>query len=343
MVHEHRNYVPAFALSLALAWYLVRAARALSRPAPLAAVIGVAILAALSTVTFARASIWANEPVLARYMAQHHPGSYRAQSQLARIRAAQQGSAHDLFMAFRAVAHSNDLSVYPLIRLQRIVSALLGQVEHGMLREAREIPAEALRDVRWDPDELYLDARQLRAVSAALNREIESRLRAAVLWVETLTEFDQIQLCIRMAKEGCAALLDDALHWTAVALAHARMGVRARAELLVLRGRFLALDGRIDEAIELTRQAASLDADNLMPVLNEVVLLGRAGRFDEANALLAKVEALEVPGRTRRGVIEADRLLRMMSTEGVDAADPAADSAALDIDPGPRLGAAPAR
>jgi hypothetical protein len=121
------------------------------------------------------------------------------------------------------------------------------------------------------------------------------------------------------------------------------MGVRARSELLVLRGRFLALDGRIDEAIAHARQAASLDADNLMPVLHEVVLLGRAGRFDEADALLAKVEALEVPGRTRRGVIEAGRLLRMMSTEGVDAADPAADSAALDIDPGPRLGAAPAR
>jgi tetratricopeptide (TPR) repeat protein len=200
-----------------------------------------------------------------------------------------------------------------------------------------------LRAVRWDPDELYLDARYLRAVSAALNREIESRLRAAVLWVETLTEFDQIQLCIREAKEGCAALLDDALQWTAVALAHARMGVRARAELLVLRGRFLALDGRIDEAIELTRQAASLDADNLMPVLNEVVLLGRAGRLDEADALLAKVEALEVPGRTHRGVIEAGRLLRMMRAEGADAVDPAVDPAVLDIDPGPTLGAAPAR
>jgi hypothetical protein len=80
-----------------------------------------------------------------------------------------------------------------------------------------------------------------------------------------------------------------------------------------------------------------------MPVLNEVVLLGRAGRFDEANALLAKVEALEVPGRTRRGVIEAERLLRMMRSEGADAADPAAAPDALDIDPGPRLGAAPSR
>jgi tetratricopeptide (TPR) repeat protein len=281
--------------------------------------------------------------MLARYMAQYHPGSYRAQSQLARIRAAEQGSAHELFMAFRAVARSNDLSVYPLIRLQRIVSALLGQVERGMLRDAREIPAEALRDVRWDHDELYLDARHLRAVSAALNREIESRLRAAVLWVETLGEFDQLQLCIQEAREGCVALLDDALHWTAVALAHARMGVRARAELLVLRGRFLALDGRIDEAIELTRQAASLDADNLMPVLHEVVLLGRAGRLDEADALLAKLKALEVPAHTRRGVIEAGRLLRLMRTEGADAAGPAAVPAAPDIDPGPRLGAAPAR
>lgn len=338
MVHEHRNYLPSFALSLAVAWYLVRGARALSRPGPLAGIVAVALLTALSTVTFARASIWGNESVLARYMAQNHPGSYRAQSQLARMRAAEQGSAHDLFMAFRSVARANRLSVYPLIRLRRIVTGLLNQVERGRLREAREVPAAALRDVRWDPDELYLDERQLRAVSDALNREIDARLREAVLWVETLTEFDQVQVCLRGGEQSeCAGLLDDALRWTAVALEHSRMGARARSELLILRGRFLALDGRLDEAIEHTRQAASLAPDNLMPALNEVVLLGRAGRFDEAQALLASIEALDVPGRTRRGVIEAGRLLQMMRSEGVDATDRSGVPAELDIDPGPRL------
>lgn len=342
MVHEHRNYVPAFALSLAVAWYLVRGARALTRPRALAGVAGAALLVALFTVTFARASIWSDESMLARYTVQHHPGSYRALAQLARIRAAEQASAHDLFMAFRAVAHANELSIYPLVRLQRIVTALLNQVEQGMLRDARPVTAETLRNVGWDADEIYLHAGYLGAVSDALNREIDSRLRKAVLWVETLAEFDQVQVCLRSGARGdCAGLLDDALAWTAVALEHSRMGPRARSELLILRGRFLVLDGRVDEAIELTRQAAALDPDNLMPSLNEVVLLGRAVRFDEAEALLAQIKALQVPGRTRRGVMEAERLLRMLRERGANAVDASLIPAELDIDPGPPLQASP--
>jgi tetratricopeptide (TPR) repeat protein len=340
MVHEHRNYVPAFALSVALAWYLVRGVRALARPRLFASITAVAIFAALGMVTATRASIWSDESVLARHIVAHHPGSYRAQSQLARMLAAEQATAHDLFMAYRASAYANRLAVYPLIRMQRIVTSLLTHVQAGVFIGTLPVPAEALRDARWDPDVIYLDVRFLRTVSHALNAAIDTRLRKAVLWVETLAELDQVHVCLRNSGE-CVGLLDDALAWTATALEHSRMGDRGRSELLILRGRFLALDGRMDEAIELARQAAALAPDNLIPPLNEVVLLGRAGRFDEAEALLTQLRALEVPGRSRRGVMEAERLLRMMLEQGTEVVDPS-PAAEVDIDPGPPLPVFPA-
>ena len=52
MIHEHRNYLPSFALAMLFAWALTQFSRATTRPVVLVTVIGVAVMVGVGVVPF---------------------------------------------------------------------------------------------------------------------------------------------------------------------------------------------------------------------------------------------------------------------------------------------------
>lgn len=122
LAHEHRNYLPAVGILLALVIYgeaaLSRGALARLR-APLAA----ALVLGLALVTIVRAQTWADPAAQAEYDALHHPRSARSQYEVARVRLERAASGHDPALrtaglqAMRRAAELSPSSPMPLSAL----------------------------------------------------------------------------------------------------------------------------------------------------------------------------------------------------------------------------------
>ena len=71
---EHRNYLPA----LLLGWPLARALVRWRAPLPLRSIVAAALLALLAAITWQRATLWGDQPRMAKLWAATNPGSSRA-------------------------------------------------------------------------------------------------------------------------------------------------------------------------------------------------------------------------------------------------------------------------
>jgi len=289
MVYEHRNYVPSFALALALAcaagWFAARTAG----PARIGSVLGVALLAALATVTFSRANMWSDEARLARYLVEQNPSSYRSLSLLARVMAVENATVDELMDVYARVARANPRTVFPLVRMARIVTAMQYQVDSGLIEPAAPAPAGVLAGPRWDPPTLYLDPRHLAAVRAALDREIRARLEGAPIHAETVAELEEVRKCVVSNSDMCVGLMALADDWTRLAAASPLADAWSRASLAAIRGQYAARRRDFEAALAFAREAARLGPRNPYFRLHEVVYLGHLGRFDDAYALLDAV------------------------------------------------------
>ena len=118
MVYEHRNYVPSFAFAMLFAHLVFSVVGRSTRPVALAGLVAVVVLSTSSVVTWARVGFWSSESLLAKYLAEQHPDSYRAQSFVALVTMKEGGSVAGIFAAFRHVAKTNPSSVFALIRMR---------------------------------------------------------------------------------------------------------------------------------------------------------------------------------------------------------------------------------
>lgn len=308
MVHEHRNYLPSFALAMLFAYALTQFARRTTRPVLLPAVVGLVVILGISVVTWARVGIWSNESWLIRYMVEQHPNSYRALSLSARALVIEGGSASDIFAGYGRIADANPTAIFPLMRMRRLVNAMQYQLQADLM-PAAGLPDGVAQTDEWNVRLLYRDLPYLNRVGAALNREISRRLPLAPLHNETLAELRQVRRCIEAQLDLCIGLDDDFQEWTRVALAESKMSAEARVRVLDELASQQERLGDFDAAHASLREADKLTSSTLFQ-LRRVVLFTDQKKFDEADRLLQQIEGIE--GRTRVNRREAQRARRYL-------------------------------
>ena len=292
MVHEHRNYLPSFALAMLCAHSLERLSGAATRPMLMAGLIAISVICALSVVTWARVGIWSNARTLAEYTSEQHPDSYRSLAMLATVQVQQGGTVHDLFATYRHLAQINKVAIFPLIRMRRVVAAMRFHLERGAFTGAPPAPAAVLAAGGWGPPLLYLDERHLTLVAKALTAEVLRRLSLAPLSAETLGAFEETRRCTEALDDECVGLGDEMLEWLQAALTYATTSDRSRASLLGIVAYYEALAGHFEKASAALQQAQTYKASGEpYIVMRQVLLLGQQRRFGEAESLLATLLA----------------------------------------------------
>ncbi|MBS0382061.1 MAG: hypothetical protein JSR56_06485 [Proteobacteria bacterium] len=140
---EHRNYLPAFGLLLAVAGVVELLTRRLRSRMPLwkagSIAAGVCVLA-LGVATHARAWVWADEGRLLEREATQHPGSLRANTQLA-FYAIQHGKPNLANALIDGLLESPDPRVRELGFLNRVLAGCVasGNARSGDLQKAVEL------------------------------------------------------------------------------------------------------------------------------------------------------------------------------------------------------------
>lgn len=133
LVHEHRNYLPAFGILFAAVYYATAVGQKLGKPALLYGFLGL-YATLLSSATYARARHWSTEWDLYHKEATNHPNSSRAHSMLGILY-------HDnkLYPAaeheFRLASSLNPTSPDPLIRLAQHQFIAKNAVDREVLME----------------------------------------------------------------------------------------------------------------------------------------------------------------------------------------------------------------
>jgi hypothetical protein len=304
MVHEHRNYVPSFALAMLVAYALTQFTLTSKRPVMLATVVGLAVMLGISVVTWARVGMWSNEAWLMRYMTEQHPNSYRALSVSARGIAAAGGTVSEVFVAYGKIAHANPMSIFPLMRMRRLVNAMQFQIKEGSIAPLLSVTT-AVETEQWDTQVLYSDLAQLDKVATALDAEIKRRLPLSPVHNETLAEFLQIRQCIAAQLDLCSGLDDEFQGWMRVALSQSRMSSRARARILDQVAWQQQRSGDFDNAHAALREASELTSNTIFG-LRRVLIFVKQKKFDEAERLLQQIDGMK--GRARVNLREARRI-----------------------------------
>jgi hypothetical protein len=306
MVHEHRNYLPTFALAVLLAHALLRLTRVASTPVLMACVLGVSVPAALSAVTWARVGIWSSARSLAEYGAEQHPNSYRSLAHLAAVKAQQNGTAQELYSSYRHIAQINNTVVFAVIRMRRIVAAMQFHLRRGTFLGS-PAPAEVLAEARWDPQILHLDPGFLARLAESLNAEVRRRLTLSIVGAETAQEFEGLRRCLEQHSDMCVGVVDDALVWLHIALTQATMTDSVRASLLSIAAQHESANGDFKKAAAMLQKARQISPGDPYFLLREALLNGEQGRFAEAEAVLARLSGGQEHSRHDQRSIEATR------------------------------------
>ena len=311
MMHEHRNYLPSFALAVLFAELVARFSLPTSRPVVLAAVVAGAVLFGVGVVTWARVGIWSNEAWLMRYMAEQHPNSYRALALTARAKAATGSPISEVFGAYAEIARTAPTTIFPLMRMRRAVNAMQFQLKEGLLTasSSSSAPLSALQSDGWDAPKLYLDVAHLDKVAAALDAEIRRRLVVSPMHNETLAEFGEIRRCFAAKLDLCLGLDEEVQAWLQLALAQSKMQVDSRLSILDEIAWAQERIGDFSKAHATLRKAAALQSSpSIRYQLRRVVMLLRQRQIEDADRLLREVEGMDAGARVNRRDVQRIRL-----------------------------------
>ena len=251
LVHEHRNYLPSFGVFFGAVFYafvLVSKREDLRR---LVAVAGIAVLVLLVFVTHTRASVWNSVEEIILFSVRHHPHSYRAQMQKGTVLEESGADVKSFYAAFHTAAMVNPHSGSPIMRLQRIVSGLIYDLnEAAMLPE----PMEDRRPAEHWSDPLFIDLIYLHSLDERISQEFTRRLTSTPMNAEMMIALSEFQRCATTKTATCPPV-DRIEEWLTVALEVEPMRPIQRAGLLLTHARLRAHLGDIKQAVEMVEEA----------------------------------------------------------------------------------------
>lgn len=276
IAHEHRNYVPGVAVLMAVAWALVAMLPLVLKSRAVVA-IGFVYIAVIGTVTFVRADQWRDPLSLAAVEVSHHPGSSRAQYEL----------------AYRhLIGHEadRDPSHLDAAEMRLGLAADLAPTNPG--------PAFAL---------VTLAAYRGVEPSEEVLVQASERLRTSPLHPGIASSFEGINKCMEQAR--CAVLPEAMIRLYGAILQNPRLAGTTRANVLTQLGRFYANSLRDPAAaLRVMRDVADNYSTGFDYRANLIEMLIHIGESDVALDEIARARAqsswdgsfLKEPFRVRR-------------------------------------------
>jgi hypothetical protein len=302
MVFEHRNYLPVLGPCVALAWLIVSAVRRGALAPRGAVAITTAVMLLLGFATTTRAGIWRDDYTLSYFLARNHPGSYRANTELARVLVQRGGDARAIHAALARAATDETQPVLALLEMVKLTVEREERIERGALPELEAPPPDPLAlDAPLHPHRGYLQ--RLRAL---LVEVLEERLSTQPLSYETARALEMLRTCVVERRLACAPLREQCERWHRLAMANPRHVPATRATVEYSFAVLLADAGRNDEAAELAGRAWRRVPGELGIGFYQALYLLRAGRFEEASRIVAHME--DFHRRTGRRGDEVRRL-----------------------------------
>jgi hypothetical protein len=306
LAFEHRNYVPSMGLALAVAWYGQRATAALRLTRPSVAVLAVALAFTLGFVTHNRARLWSDGLTLSEHLSRLHPGSYRVHALKARVLAARNAPVQAIFAAYQDAAATPSRAVFPLIRMRRLVAALLYQYDSD-----DKLDLDRVDEPRSVAEPLLINRRYLDAMATLLDGAIRQRMATELPNLETVKELEQVRQCMLSNLDLCWKLEREFEEWLLTALRAGKAPAPARARLALLASLMAFERDAPDEA--LARLDAQVEAGIREPglLLWRATYLAHLRQFDDAQAQLAALRHDPDP-RVQERIVEGRELLQRL-------------------------------
>lgn len=288
LVHEHRNYVPALGIWIAVAAYAGRLWERVGRLRIVVAVTATVWLAALAGTTHLRTNAWRSPAVLLTTLAENHPRSYRSAVGYAFNGLPADADLGLRFGAFQRAATLNPDVITPLIEMSKLAMAVA-----YFLGQSGQAPAmdEAGRvDQPLESVALSTDAQSNARLLASLDEEIIRRLASGPLRTDNVVALIATVDCMIAGSRECMGLAESIGRWHEAALSNEVAPRGYRAVLGLSLAKYHASRGDQDVAVREAQIAGELSSDNLAYRLQQAVLLAWLERWDALAVLLGDIE-----------------------------------------------------
>jgi len=288
LVHEHRNYVPSVAISIALVYYAAAAWQKAGRLRGLVpAALGLGLLA-LAFVTHARAESWRDAATLMASLSRNHPSSYRSAVGYAFNSVPRNADISLRFDAFRRAATLDGRVVVPLIEMAKVATALDNFLAGG---EPLSRPRDAkVKNVPMGELQLLADRSHNAGLLVTIDAEIQRRLSRELLRIDSIAALIGVVDCGFSGNRECIALRDSARRWHDAALSQGRMPADFRAPLELSLAKISVAAGDYDRAVSHAQKAGALVQGNLELRLQEATLYALLERWDALGLALDQIE-----------------------------------------------------
>lgn len=260
LVHEHRNYVPLFGISLMLAY----GAGVLIPQRALRVFVASTIIVLLSAMTAIRADTWGNPLEHLVVSARHHPHSARTNYDVGRLY-------FDLALVEKKEA---DRDVYYQQAKKFFAQAYVS--EPTFL--SASLAALAMEHALDKP------------VNEAQVKLLAQKLAATALTPFTIHNLQKINQC--HLKEQCRWPQEHLRILFSAAVENPALLPQAKAVLLTEYSIFLLAHGGFGKALQIVGEAKKINPEDSQLALNYAALLRHAGRYQEAQAEYAALGSL---------------------------------------------------
>ena len=215
LIHEHRNYLPSFGVVFSLVWVVWCYFPILVRSKTLRMACVVLLAATLLLVTWSRVGDWSDRLVLAQSWVKNHPDSYRSLESLAFAYRERGESITLVYDTYNRASDKDRTQVLPLVEMAKMLQALI--------LSTLDMPSQHVGQVSITTAPLTFDRHWLAAAVAALDAEIERRLREHSLSPGTLIALFNLFVCEQEGDIVCRSLSSANLRWHRIANANSRV------------------------------------------------------------------------------------------------------------------------
>jgi hypothetical protein len=288
LVYEHRNYVPAVGLWIAVAVYVgVLWERAGRLRGLVAAAAGIWLLA-LVFMSSLRADAWRSPAILLDTLAGNHPNSYRSVVGYAFNSIPAGADLAVRFDAFRRAATLDDYVVVPLMEMSKMAAAVALYI--GSDGQPYPPPGDGRPRPPVAAMALSKDADRVAGLLADLDAEIIHRLSKGPLRTDSVVALLGFVDCAFEGSRECATLEENVGRWHEAAISNERTPQNYRGVLGLSLAKYHAARGEYDEAVRQADRAGELTAGNLVYRLQQATLLAWLERWDALEILLDDIE-----------------------------------------------------
>lgn len=302
IAHEHRNYLPSFAIIFGAMYGVTLGMERLQR-VRLALPLLFVYISVSAFVTYVRADTWAMTENIIETTARNHPSSARAQYMLAEVYAQKR---RDPLKALRHYKNAADLEPSDIAALIKIAIAAaettvsLGTDAQHLIAAQSKNGADSKPQVRIlglpeFASVARLGQRLTLVLDESLYAEIERRLIDKPVSAMTGHALGILTYCITRGERPCAHLYDRTVEWYKLAIRNRYADGVAKGYLAHGLAKLYLEHGELESARQMAVESQRHDPTNPSHPLLEARVHLALGRTDKAEAIIQRTQVLYAP------------------------------------------------